>query len=170
MQRSATQAHDHSPSRPLVFLDIDGVLNHYRWWDYAAENMNRAYVEGDDLHRLSIDPVSVVWVNRLLTLSDGLLVISSTWRVSFPFEELKRILGMVGINQDLIIGRTPEYKNAQRGWEIEDWVEKFGPCVGYVALDDDSDWGDIEEHWCLIDRKVGFTEDDLEKALEILEL
>ena len=66
--------------RPIVFLDIDGVLNSYSWWARRT-TMEFPYRE--------FDPVCVSRLSGLVERVDADIVISSPWRKpdipTFPY-------------------------------------------------------------------------------------
>lgn len=153
----------------VIFLDIDGVLNHEMWYrrrfqemDKNSETSRHPYYE--------FDPQSVAELNRIIELTDAKIVISSTWRLGRTTEQLQEILNSVGFKGE-IIGRTPHFiakgetiddkpisYTVPRGCEIDWWLSNEGKfqrinwstevqkeylekalVKNYVILDDDSD-------------------------------
>lgn len=159
----------------VIFLDIDGVLNHEAFY---KERFEKRYDEGAIAYPHSeIDPQSVANLNSLIADTEAKVVISSTWRHD-GMKYCKDVLEFHGFKGD-IIDITPDLRNNNclRGNEILKWVkdnekligEKYSDFTQYVILDDDSDmlyWQ--RNNFLLIDRFVGLTMDDVFKAKKIL--
>lgn len=158
----------------IIFLDIDGVLNHERFY---KERFEKRYDEGAIAYPYSeIDPESVSNLNVLIKETGAKVVISSTWRhsgIDYCLDALK----FHGFDGE-IIGATPDLRSndSLRGNEILKWVKDNKDLVGeyynfteYVILDDDSDmlyWQ--RNNFLLIDRFVGLTMGDVFRAKKIL--
>lgn len=158
----------------IIFLDIDGVLNHERFY---KERFEKRYDEGAIAYPYSeIDPECVKILNQLIKDTDAKVVISSTWRHS-GLNYCLDVLKFHGFEGD-IIDITPDLKdgNYLRGNEILKWIKDNEQLVGpyynfteYVILDDDSDmlyWQ--RNNFLLIDRFVGLTMGDVFRAKKIL--
>lgn len=103
----------------VIFLDIDGVLN-------CQKTVERFH------GFISVDPLLVKRLNRILKETDAKIVLSSTWRL---FEDNKEILEKANIKY---IDITPDF-HTTRGEEISDWLSRHPEVERYVILDDDSD-------------------------------
>lgn len=159
----------------IIFLDIDGVLNHEAFY---KERFEKRYEEGAMAYPYSeIDPKSVEFLNDLVEKTGAKIVISSTWRHS-GLEYCKDALVFHGFKGE-IIDITPNSRCGMclRGNEILDWIKKNEELIGepyynfteYVILDDDSDmlyWQ--RNNFLLIDRFVGLTMGDVFRAKKIL--
>ncbi len=125
---------------PIIFLDVDGVLNHQAIFTPAV----------------GIAPLCPKAVSRLLRLVDALnaqIVISSTWRLSAGrFDTVHRQkLRDAGIlaraHKDWRTIQLPvEFKNglivdesATRGREIAEWLSRHPEHTEFAIIDDDSD-------------------------------
>lgn len=118
---------------PIIFLDIDGVLNSRH---YFIEK------DGNDPSFVQIDPKKVGWLNNLCDEMNIDIVVSSTWRKGRTLEELVTLLRYLGCTFN-VVGVTRNL-NKMRGIEIDTYLEEnFGSDAGlhpkYVILDDDSD-------------------------------
>lgn len=158
----------------IIFLDIDGVLNHEFFYKQRHEKES----DGDEIRYpySEIDPKCVENLNILCKDTDAKVVISSTWRHS-GLEYCKDALEFHGFHGE-IIDITPFSKcnMCLRGNEILQWIRDNHKLVGpyhnfteYVILDDDSDmlyWQ--RNNFLLIDRFVGLTMGDVFRAKKIL--
>lgn len=88
----------------IIFLDIDGVLNYDSWF-------RGRFVGGEGLYadelEAATDPACVQRLNMIVQQTGALVVLSSSWRHSAPWEETAQALverrGFCGT----MIGRTP---------------------------------------------------------------
>ena len=159
----------------IIFLDIDGVLNHEAFY---KERYEKRYEEGAIAHPYSeIDIKCVEHLNNLCSETGAKVVISSTWRHS-GLDYCKDVLEFHGFKGE-IIDITPLCRCGLcvRGNEILKWIKDNEEKIGdryynfteYVILDDDSDmlyWQ--RNNFLLIDRFVGLTMGDVFRAKKIL--
>jgi hypothetical protein len=134
----------------LIFLDIDGVLNHQLFYEkYYKDGKNNTGVEHplDDL-----DPSRIEFLNQLIADTDAKVVISSTWRRYHTVEQLQGYLEARGFKGE-IIGLTPVLNigghspgkdsytpSIPRGVEIYCYLkDNQEENRSYIILDDDSD-------------------------------
>jgi hypothetical protein len=127
-------------SRPIIFLDFDGVLN------------SQLYFMRKDRKGEPIDENVVKLLNILCEDTKALVVVSSTWRLGRSIDELQCILGDKGFEHQ-VIGKTLDLRRGEhgdcihRGNEIEQWIKSHEDIVqakyygysNYLILDDDSD-------------------------------
>jgi len=121
---------------PLIFLDIDGVLNNTPWMEKAGFG--------------TLDPANVEKLIRLIQLVDADLVISSDWRFFHKYDVLCRRLVSEGI-PNRFVGSTPcleaegktDDEIVPRGLEIDAWL-KNNNFNGLFCILDDRD--DMEPH------------------------
>ena len=154
----------------IIALDIDGVLNHAKFF------MSPEYLQTGS----QLDEKCVKLLNQL----DGAMVlVTSSWGENGgkTAEELQ----MAGLELP-IIGYTKklhyQFEWACRGNEIEEWVLRTYGGMGthfgseydsedyeYVIFDDDQDMllGQAE-HFIHVDREIGLTQTDIDKAKKIL--
>ena len=165
----------------IIFLDIDGVLNHHQYFKERFETRKQDKLDGNltkkseiDREAEEIDPKSVENLNELIENTGAKVVISSTWRLSKGIEELQAILEKRGFVGE-IIGKTPIGCGCcQRGNEIHKWLADNRDIVGedgndYVILDDDSDmlyWQ--RNNFVNVDQYVGLTPKQVYKATRFL--
>lgn len=126
----------------ILFLDIDGVLNHQQY--YTNGRIDATYPLSE------ICPVAITNLNKIVSETGCKLVISSTWRHS-GIEYCTNVLQEAGCIGE-IIDITPSLDRLgpyiERGNEICKWLHdnklyKFDSyCTidhDYAILDDDSD-------------------------------
>lgn len=171
---------DHG-NAPIVFLDIDGVLNSQQWLRERGQACRRIPRRGTAYARecWDFDPKAVSRLNAFLELSGCEVVVSSTWRKLYELAELEDIFDAVGIHSKPLLGQTPDHSaqpiedavhsNRQRGAEIAAWRETFGHVGPFVVFDDDADMDAVEDHFVCILNAVGLQDEDVDEALRILE-
>lgn len=149
----------------IIFLDIDGVLNHEKWYHETVGNENIGY-KGD------ICPATVSFVNEIIKQTGAKVIISSTWR--FDFKNTCTQLYEAGLIKGSIIDKTPNYQYTHinqygvRGNEIKGSID-INKIEQYVILDDDCDMLlEQKDNFIHIDSFVGVTEENVIEAIKIL--
>ena len=142
----------------VIFLDIDGVLNHENF--YESRFNTEIYPNGFGTYPLcEFCPESVDNVNKILKETGAKIVISSSWRFN---ENIDTILSVVGIHQT-IYDKTPylgtEFgTNLCRRHEIQRYLDNHPEIEDYVIIDDDSDMNDNQlSHFFQTSWKDGLT-------------
>lgn len=174
----------------IIFLDIDGVLNS------EALCKRKPYPQCHGI--FGIDKNAVKLLKQIVDATNAKIVLVSSWKKSFDAfkrrgykaakyedflytEELEScgILGKYLSNklydQKLKVADTTtryEGNSCRRGTGILKYLEE-NPADGYVILDDEQfqDYQGrpaILDHLIQTDYKVGLTEQDVKKAIEIL--
>jgi hypothetical protein len=126
----------------LIFLDVDGVLNH-------RDTKHCVSIGGDDAAHgftgMSTECVQVL--HGLVRKTGAQLVLSSTWRKAPGLNATSRVLLRRGFKlpageRRVFIGETPQL-NLARGHEIQAWLDANPAPAGeqhsFVILDDDDD-------------------------------
>jgi hypothetical protein len=162
--------------RPIVFLDIDGVLNDHRDDPVARSG----WIHRDKAARL----------NRILQAADARVVVTSAWRYFIHrgemdlagFEWLLRSHGVMpgrlrGVTRaDTMVrvesGRNPERRplSDERGEQIREWLA-INTAAGppYVVIDDmDSGIVAAGHPFVRTIGSIGLTDDDADRAIAIL--
>ena len=167
----------------IIFLDIDGVLNHQIWFKKWYKGGKRTDTK-EQYNDSMIDPNSVALLNKIIEDTKAKVVISSSWRKNNTIESLQAILESKGFTGE-IIGLTPVlyftgekdyHYSVPRGNEIKAWLEINKGILGdkmskvkYVIFDDDSDmllWQ--RENFFWIDPYCGLTPNIIYKATRFL--
>jgi hypothetical protein len=153
----------------IIFLDIDGVLNHQKWYEFRHKNVDIKLV-ASEYPKYEFDPNSVECLNWITDATGAKIVVSSTWRHGKTVEELQELLKSVGVTGE-VIGKTPSFGSPKnydgrgenpgytipRGCEIDYWLDRQdfqrinwsievqkeyaekSKVSNYIILDDDSD-------------------------------
>lgn len=148
-------------SKPIIFLDFDGVLNTYlTWGKYPKDG--------------AIDPDKVERVTRLVQEFGADVVISSAWRTIYKLDELRAMLNRRGrMPAELVIDKTPDWKgpHSQRGQEIKEWLNKANRREHpFVILDDlyTGAFAGLEAHHIQTTLHDGFTDERYDAAADNL--
>lgn len=147
----------------IIFLDFDGVVN-------SRETITRNHAKGEKFGDYDRPDESLVSnINLILQNTDAMIVISSTWRLH-GIMHCKEALHKAGLLPNRVLGITPSIYNANRGQEIQVWLNTCGEDIeSFVILDDDSDMDELLTKLIHVDSRVGLTLENALKAIEILE-
>ncbi len=141
---------------PILFLDIDGVLNSVQW----AMREKRGGI-------LGIDPEAIRHLQRIVDATSCDIVISSTWRIGRGIVELREILLKAGMRSPCpVIDKTPG-GGGFRGNQIAEWLENTGFDGSFVCLDDDSDFLPSQP-LVQTDNQVGLTAQKADECIRVL--
>ena len=161
-----------NPEKPLVFFDIDGVVNHELYYRSDVYAERRAKDQGEDYHYIkNIDPKSIEILNEI---HDWNFVLSSTWRRNRGLNKTQQALEANGFKGTLI-DSTPVLGDrfTVRGNEIYAWLQMHISTASnyknYIILDDDSDmllWQ--APHFECVDGYCGLTPNNIYRAKRAL--
>lgn len=165
----------------IIFLDIDGVLNH-------CDTRSDVLPTTAEPLPIPIAPECMARLNRLIAETDAKIVISSSWRTFARWQDLGPALTRHGLVAD-VIGETPDlvnnavwlenwrsrvgetfaYEHLERGWEIREWIAAHPEVTAFVILDDCSDMDDLLP-WLVLTHPIdGLDDPDVERAKWLLE-
>lgn len=164
--------------KPLIFLDIDGVLNHpgcYERFEKAMENLSLEEAEryyDNDIHvELLFDETCVKHLNTITTEVDAEIVLSSSWRHRYwnKRDRFHNLVKRIDVKAP-IIDFTPSRGTGghQRGDEIRTWLRANRKETQMVVLDDDDDMLAVKKWFVQTDATCGLNEISAKKALEKL--
>lgn len=120
----------------VLFLDIDGVLNSRDYVERAG--WDPPLGSRDDLK--IIDPIAVALLDEVLAATGACVVISSSWRSTYPLEALRSMLQERGL-EGRVVGVTPELPGRQRSREISQWLADRSDVEAFAIVDDNEDAG-----------------------------
>lgn len=166
-----------SEARPILFLDIDGVLNNAEW--LTADRCSReSWAE-------MLCPEMCARLDRVLRETGAEIVLSTSWRVVHTCEQIEVWLRERGAPSARVIGRTPGRRETpsgivlpgnegRRGHEIQAWLNR-NPCERFAVVDDCNVHGaDPHELREVVSRFVqtswddGLTDDDADALIAML--
>jgi hypothetical protein len=137
------------PFPRILFLDIDGVLNHAG----SVPIGDGFVVEPDIAQRL----------NEITTMTGAGIVITSLWRRQFAVPELQQILRRAGVIGE-VVGVTPDLRashgyGVERGWEIGHWLQEHFPDGGVTfAILDDNPIGPLSRYLVPVSFSTGLAD------------
>ena len=110
----------------VLFLDIDGVLNH------AASGRR------EDVPGMAgwLDPSHLEALNRVAIATNARIVVSSSWRVGRTLEDLRTLLCDFGVVAP-IVDATPVAESRRRDEEILAWLARHPEVQAYAVVDDE---------------------------------
>lgn len=174
-----------NPQRYL-FLDIDGVLNTWRYSDYLTDH-NEDITDEDGA---IFDPEAVANLAYIIEkVPDVKIIIFSTWRLNgwdwmnrmwkkrkLPGEifSFTPVLDSVSfLNLFSQISSESVYPYGTRGLEINEWIRLYAcsdfQSFKYVIIDDNNDFLAMQrEHVINTNSYHGITKEDAEKVIEML--
>lgn len=149
----------------IVFLDIDGVLNH----------IEMAYID----HRFpSIDPKAMDRLNMIINETGAKVVISSTWRKRHSVRTFQQLFNSKGFTGE-VIDRTPSEQTGSRngapsmpygprGDQIQAWLSFEKGVEAFVILDDDSDMSEVSDRLVQTSYSTGLLNQHVSDAVSML--
>lgn len=145
-------------TRPLVFLDFDGVLNQPETWVLEPPQ--------------SLDLDKVARLSLLCEQLDADVVISSSWRYIHELDEMKDFLSRRGFATPArIIDVTPLTKDRlRRGEEVSEYLTAL-PCRRHFVILDDlglEEFEGLERHLVSTDGACGLTDRDCDLAQRVI--
>lgn len=146
----------------VLFLDMDGVLNSYNWFKTinlpdrqrtrrrAKIALREAFRRADigsfrigaiDSYSCMVDPAAIRVLNHVIEQTGAKVVLSSSWRIVWPYRAVEVMLRTAGFVGELI-GATPNGvvgKPHARGNEIQAWLDEHPEVTAFAIVDDSSD-------------------------------
>lgn len=142
-------------SKPVIFLDFDGVLHpHVR-------------------HEPDFCCLPLLW-QILRAIPEARIVFSTSWREDYRLEEITEFITYGGGEDlaDRIIGRTPSLESesmyGRRDLEILSWLDTNQHTGRWLALDDMPEIFNGNPNLYVVDGSTGLTETDVAAIVAIL--
>ena len=143
---TSTQAAGAYAGQWLLFLDVDGVLNCLD--TLTLRRGNPALIVTPDWPGPLARPL-LARLKRVLDGTNALIVLSSTWReYALGLAALLHGFELIGIDHRRVVGSTPSLEGPRRAPEIMHWLEQYGPCAAWGAVDDIDLWSEVR--FCMI--------------------
>lgn len=111
----------------ILFLDIDGVCNSAEWARAGNSLWN------------GTDPQLVQHVRRIIKETGCMVVLSSTWRMYAESRATVKRDVCHFIDCTVDMQRGGKWGVADRGLEIQEWLDRHPDVTQYAILDDNSD-------------------------------
>ena len=134
----------------IIFLDIDGVLNGYNFWNLLGWNIiskfnsnklkgwYRNIIEPFGVHERKVKRLAKIVHNTMNTK----VVISSCWRFGLQSNNLsyaqRKLLYLFDKYDIKIYGYTPRSESGKRDEEIKAWLSKHKEVNKFIILDDEN--------------------------------
>jgi len=137
----------------VLFLDIDGVCNSA---EYAKSRPKGGL--------LGIDPKLAKKVRRVIKETGCEVVLSSTWRLydKSRHDVRRDVCGFLDVTPNFQAGA--QNGRTERGYEVQDWLDRHPDVEVYAILDDDSDF--LEDQWLFKTTfKLGITDEIAAKVI-----
>ena len=133
----------------VIFLDIDGVLNGYNFWNLLGWDIISKFKSNrlKSWYRELTEPFGVHErkVKRLAKIvhkTDAKVVISSSWRFGLQSNNLsyaqRKLLDLFDKYDIKIYGYTPRSESYKRDEEIKAWLSKHKEVNKFIILDDEN--------------------------------
>ena len=145
----------------VIFLDIDGVLNGYNFWNLLGWNIiskfnsdrlkgwYRDITEPFGVHERKVKRLAKIVHNTMNTK----VVISSCWRFGLQSNNLsyaqQKLLDLFDKYDIEIYGYTPRSESGKRDEETKAWLSKHKEVNKFIILDDEN--ADLQ---CFIGNKL----------------
>lgn len=167
----------------IIFLDIDGVLNSVETYEKVKElhkkGLTLNYGPRGTIYNLH-DKKMVDHLNRIIKETGAYIVLSSCWRYGLNSQgEIKALLNKILGIKGRILGKTTEnpiFKTREQ--EIQEWLdEKLSYWIyllqvtgglKFIILDDDREFGHLQDHLIRTDKLKGLTAEDSNRAIGLL--
>jgi hypothetical protein len=133
-----------------IFLDFDGVIV-----------LNGPYPPNGK----PPDPACLKAFNRIADHAEGIIV-TSNWRYSYSLPQLVQFGKVWGLGAP-IVGATFA-SCSTRGEEVHAWLSMNPEVFNFVILDDDHQFGYLEDKRVRQDTAIGLTKEQADRAIEIL--
>lgn len=165
----------------VLFLDCDGVVNHWAWWAERAmrEPGARQRHRGLLARRISdCDPAAVARLNRIVERTGCVVVLSSSWRHDEDGRRVAEIALQTRGATFPLLDATPDcaratagglFIGAERGAEIQEWLNAHPAVTRFAIVDDDSDMGPLLPRLVRTSMERGLQDEHVERLIALLE-
>ena len=160
-------------SKPIIFLDIEGVLSTKQYVDGLRRNGKVAA----DTYGYLFDPNAVEHLRNIVNGKDVGIVLTSSWR-NAGLDTLRRmwderempgeILDITPFDIDCSVV-SDGFMVVRRGYEVKQWLRDNGRERNYIIIDHHDDFlPEQNMHIVKPDKRVGLTSTDAKNAINML--
>ncbi len=158
----------------IMFLDIDGVLNNQKFLSGTKDDIYTDDFTDRDVIDKQLDDENIKNLNKILSVAQCNVVISSSWRKFISLKDLTWGLVKHGMKKEFtqnFISKTPI--TGKRDEEINEWLKNSKDKIDkYVVIDDSRDKNDnlknFDGKWVKINPEKGLTKKKADKVINIL--
>lgn len=155
---------------PLLFLDIDGVLNSALFFERKARRGVKHFGEPGDL----LDPEAVARLDRIVTATDCKIVLATSWTMDFSKLTIGHWLGQAGLSRPEAVWHHMLHPGADLrdplccARQIRDFLNILPPRP-FAILEDDPATAHFHPHaLVLTEYATGLTDDEVRVCIERL--
>ena len=159
---------------PVLFLDVDGVVNSAEW---AAAGHMRCRGPKDDIDHFA--PELCARLDRVFVATGCVAVLSSSWRVTHTYGAIERYLNERGAPHARVIDSTPTWRERgegrivgayeRRGGEIQAWLDANpDPARTFAIVDDSDDMGELRTRLVRTSWQRGLEDGHVERLIAML--
>lgn len=154
----------------VIFLDIDGVLNHA---DYGED----IYYDKFAGIEVPLDKDNLTQLESLLQqVPDAKIVWSTDWKDCQTdkwnnWTNPRIFLESQPFIKERILGHTSSKMSSEHFHDIQWWLKDHSDVKTYVILEDSyfpNEWFGLEKHLVRVDPSKGLTKNDVEQAVKTL--
>ena len=144
----------------IIFLDVDGVLNSYR---YAIELYNQTHKPRWTFD-FPFDKKCLENFKHLVEETCSSIVVESTWRKKQKGREtLLKELSKYKLDSR-VIGYTPDV-NGNKEKEIKEFLSNLQYKPNFIILDNNPKMGELQSHLIVTDEYEGLTSKNVEEGI-----
>ena len=159
-----------------VFLDIDGVMNDFTYWNECKAKHGNGKVMSYQNYPFNPNSLNnLMLLNKQLTNKGYVMriVLSSTWRVGIT--DVAIVNSRLAEYGMTIFDKTPQLNsvafnqiNDYRSLEIKEWLENNNNPMNYLILDDNERIANKfeEKHYVITNANYGFNDEKLKEAID----
>jgi len=152
--------------KPIIFLDIDGVVNTGISRDFSGEI---DYCIPHNFSKQLNNKYAFGLLNILYEIVPYDIVVSSAWRHCV---DCRQLLYDNGLNPDIEIIDCTHIsfisEDIRRGFEIYTWIKTNNFNGNFIILDDKTNMANLVDWLVLCDHSIGFDLPEFEKAKDML--
>lgn len=147
---------------PVLFLDVDGVLNSALY----LHNNPGSFDRKDNDWITMLDPLPCALLAGVIRRTGAAVVISSAWRYNHSPAEMKQLLRRRDVDV-VVLGRT-ELGAGHRGAQILRWLAEHPEVTRWAVIDDSGDMDGCFHRFVQTSWSFGMQQEHADLLCEIL--